>query len=136
MTSATDTTNTAEQPYTYGTWVTSTDGTVRVSFDHIGEGFEGDYDETDPDDAPLLRLDVEVAAQHSDKVWGEETDDPNWVYPSDGSICTQVNMDTTDDATLRDLLAYAAASLSEAVTSGTTSVKSEMDRLSYLPVKR
>lgn len=29
-----------------------------VSLEYIGEGFSGDYDENNPEDAPLLRLDV------------------------------------------------------------------------------
>jgi hypothetical protein len=38
--------------------VYSEDGLVRVDLDWEGEGIDGDYDGTDPDDVPLLRYGV------------------------------------------------------------------------------
>lgn len=117
-------------------WFYSANGLARACFTDIGEGYEGDYDASDPDDAPLYRLDVNVAAAYAEQTWAEETDDPAWVYPSDGSICTHVEIDAHDPAVLIDLLTYAADAVAEALTSGTTSVKKAMDALSYLPTKR
>ena len=34
-----------------------TDGYWRIVAEYIGEGYSGDYDEEDPDDAPLMRYD-------------------------------------------------------------------------------
>lgn len=105
------------------------DGPVKVSFDYIGEGVSGDYDPEDPSDVALLRLDVLVSAECG--YGGEETDDPAWLYPQDGSICTQV-AEGDDERIRMDVLAYAAAVLRTAVETG-GSVKHVMDRLSYLP---
>lgn len=33
-------------------------GPIKVELTYIGEGYGGDYDPTDPDDAPLYRVDV------------------------------------------------------------------------------
>lgn len=126
-----------DKPYADDEWFYSDNGQARACFTDLGEGYEGDYDETDPDDAPLYRLDVNVAAEHSDAVRGEEVDgEPEWVYPADGSICTQVVIENHGPEELIALLVYAANRIADAVTSGTTSVKGAMDSLSYLPTKR
>ncbi len=41
---------------------TLTMGNVRVDLVYIGEGYDGDYDPSDPTDKPLLRMDVYVHA--------------------------------------------------------------------------
>lgn len=58
-----------------------------VSFCHIGEGYNGDYDPEDEDDKPLLRVDVLVSERYKFQLWCEDAE-PGWVYPDDGSICT------------------------------------------------
>jgi hypothetical protein len=40
-------------------------GKVRVSLQWIGEGYEGDYDSDNPDDAQLLRLDAADLTKHA-----------------------------------------------------------------------
>lgn len=129
-------TNTPSDTYIDNTYVTSDDGKVRACFIYIGEGYNGEFDETDPDDAALYRLDIEVSAGYADKTWAEPTDDPDWVYPAGGSICTSVEMDKVDNATCLDLLGYAANQVAEALATDTNSVKDLMDDLSYLPTKR
>lgn len=137
MASANSTTHPANRkPYADDEWFYSDNGQARACFTDIGEGYEGDYDETDPDDAPLYRLDVHVSAEHMEAVRGEETDEPEWVYPADGSICTNVIIENYGPEELVDLLIYAANSVADAVASGTASVKGTMDALSYLPAKR
>ena len=41
-------------------FVESSNETFMVSLTYAGEGYEGDYDETDPEDEPLLRVDLYV----------------------------------------------------------------------------
>ena len=69
-----------------------TRGDVMIEWVNLGEGYDGDYDEENPDDVNLLRFDV------SKKVNGE------WVEVEDGSYCTQVPARTNHD-TLRRILA-------------------------------
>jgi hypothetical protein len=52
---------------------------IRVSFEDIGEGWNGDYDPEDPTDEPLLRFTV------------TDTSEPNEVEPRSVSWCTAVN---------------------------------------------
>jgi len=57
----------------------SKDKKRRVVIEWIGEGWNGDYDEEDIHDEPLLRFDVQ------DKINGE------WETLDNGSYCTAVN---------------------------------------------
>lgn len=58
---------------------------IRVSFSYIGEGYNGDYDSTDPEDAPLLRFDVEQMSFATEE----------WQYLE--SRCTCIPVDSSDD---------------------------------------
>jgi hypothetical protein len=104
------------------------DGPVRVMFTYIGEGYSGDFDPSDPEDKPLLRLDVNV---REDAYEGEPTGDDDWVYPRDGSICTSVTVETTSEQQER-YLRIAAARL-RSVVEHNDSVSNEVSNLSYLP---
>jgi hypothetical protein len=79
--------------------VFSEDGLVRVDLDWEGEGINGDYDGTDPDDVPLLRYGISrkftkdcrddrfyylTGEQYEGRQIGE------WCYVEDGSYCTQL----------------------------------------------
>lgn len=120
--------------YVDGTWVEAPGGKVRACFEYIGEGYNGDYDETDPTDAPLYRLDINVAAEYAEATYAEDIDDdPDWFYPADGSICTAVRMDDIDEETALILLGYAAETIDTTLLLGGGSVKGAMDRLSLLP---
>jgi hypothetical protein len=57
--------------FTHGKW--------KLSWEHIGEGFRGDYDEDDRDDIPLLRADLTFD--------GKELQDSSYctLFPSDSS---------------------------------------------------
>lgn len=71
---------------------------LQLALEWIGEGFEGDYDEEDPDDAPLLRL----TALYRES--GE------WEQVEDASYCTVI--DARSD---RELLSKALPLLFERV---------------------
>lgn len=44
----------------------------RVSLIYIGEGCCGDYDETNPDDEPYLRIDIETKNPCDKRCWNDE----------------------------------------------------------------
>lgn len=67
----------------------SADGKVKVVLEDIGEGKDGDYDPSDPDDKPLLRFTV---YRRGEREW-EELDD--------SSYCTQIPVTTEKDEQLR-----------------------------------
>lgn len=104
-------------------------GDVRVTFVDLGEGAGGEYDATDPNDTALLRLDCNVRAGLGYD--GEDAGD-GWVYPDQGSICTQVPVDSPGELEAA-LLQYAGAVLDHGVRHGRVSVKRMMDWLSWLP---
>ena len=49
---------------------------VKVTLEYTGEGWYGDYDPEDPEDTPLLRMDVYRYIEDE------------WVYVEDSSYCT------------------------------------------------
>ena len=82
--------------------VYSEDGLVRVDIDWEGEGVDGDYDGTDPDDVPLLRYNVSrkfTADCRDDRFYyltGEQYEGREigeWCYVEDSSYCTQLRID-------------------------------------------
>jgi hypothetical protein len=74
----------------------SDDGRVKVAWVDLGEGFDGDYDEDDEDDTPLLRYDAYVlmADENSDEYSVEfshqDLSGRLWGQKSDSSFCTGV----------------------------------------------
>lgn len=82
-------------------YVYSEDGLVRVDLDWIGEGIDGDYDENDPQDVPLLRFGVSRKFTNDcrddrfyDLTGGHEEDYEigEWCDVEDGSYCTQLSV--------------------------------------------
>ena len=71
------------------------DDVIKVEFIDIGEGYNGDYDPEDPEDAELLRFDVYIQRDCSDDKLGE--DDDEWVEVEDSSYCTYIHADTDKD---------------------------------------
>jgi len=77
---------------------------LRVEWVELGEGYDGDYDENDPEDEELLRFDVYVRIHPDD-------DNPEWEYHGgfiaddgtkwsgvkDGSYCTRVPASTSEE---------------------------------------
>lgn len=89
---------------------------VCVTLEHIGEGFDGDYDPANREDCPLVRFSVMIA-------------NPMWEPVDDGSCCTLL------DARLpRSVLRKAAKTILgdvyDAVIAG-YSIKKACDRLSW-----
>ena len=60
-------------------------GNYKAEFIDIGEGYNGEYDPTDPNDVALLRFDV------------YELVDGEWETIDDTSYCTAMPVDTPDD---------------------------------------
>lgn len=96
----------------------SRDGLVRVEFINLGEGFDGDYDPTDPEDVNLLRFDSAVRLDGSSAdERGLEAIDETWGLKADGSYCTYIPADTDPD-TLLALARLIADRLAEALGNG------------------
>lgn len=67
------------------TILTAEDDVIRVEFITLGEGYYGDYDPDDPDDAELIRFDVYAKGLYRE---GE------WAMVEDASYCTTLEVDT------------------------------------------
>ena len=68
------------------------DDVIKVEFVNIGEGYNGDYDPEDPEDAELLRFDVYIQRDCPDDELDE--DDDGWMEVDDSSYCTLIKADT------------------------------------------
>ena len=68
------------------TYLELIDGDVKVTLEHIGDGWSGDYNEDDPDDDPILRFDV---YKRVDDYCGSE-----WEPVDNGSYCTRLKTTT------------------------------------------
>lgn len=60
-------------------------GNIKLTWEYVGEGYCGDYDEIDPCDRPLLRF----------SMWYWE--DGDWSELEDSSYCTGLLTDTDPD---------------------------------------
>lgn len=95
------------EPLGVDEWVVREDLGVRVSFTDIGEGYFGEHDEDDPDDAALLRLDVQVRGNHPHAATDDEADADEggtWYWAQgDSSLCTNIRRDHATPEQLRRL---------------------------------
>lgn len=91
---------------------------VRIEFEHIGEGWNGDHDVDDPDDEPLLRLTItDLKTKDSE-------------FPGDNvqhSYCTAINSDKVN----REALQAFANELAAEFTAGVKSWKRRCQELSW-----
>jgi hypothetical protein len=62
------------------------EGKVKVTLSYLEEGWNGDYNEDDPSDTPLFRMDV--FAHRSLKNENAEDDGKEWLWMNDSSYCT------------------------------------------------
>lgn len=65
---------------------------VKVEWVNLGEGWDGDYDESDPNDVNLLRFDVSRLEENGE-----------WSEVPDGSYCTQIPANTSTEILKRGL---------------------------------
>lgn len=72
--------------------------TIKITWEYIGEGMDGDYNPDDPNDVKLLRF----------YICKEDID--GWIEVDDGSFCTRMPIDTP-----RHLLAHGLKCIWEAV---------------------
>lgn len=73
-------------------------GDVKIELEDIGEGYGGDYNESDPDDEPLLRFSCYVRGELLERYRKQspyQIDGDNglneWVSLSDASYCTRLS---------------------------------------------
>lgn len=95
-------------------------GNVKVEWVELGEGLDGDYDETNPEDEELLRFDVSVLINNE------------WVEKENASYCTCFPVNATveqKEEGLQILLNEFAETLSEDVT---LSVKGKAEEMSWI----
>ena len=93
---------------------------VRVVLEHIGEGYSGDYDPADPDDAELVRFTVEQL------VAGD------WQPVECGSYCTHL-LATASPGVLAPAAAAIADAVEEPLRAG-EAIKARCEALSWLCV--
>lgn len=92
--------------------------TYEVVFEYIGEGFHGEYDDKDPDDKALWRLDLIDGN-------GEQVDGCSW--------CTKLGVDEVSDPDqLHRIGVWIAARASKAMVEQDVSVGRLWDGLSHL----
>ena len=91
-------------------------GDFRVVWEWIGEGYEGDYNESDPDDVPLLRFSC------------DKKEDGEWEGLSDASYCTHMPITSSVE-----LLAQGAGIILEVIKKA--SYKRRLQELSWLSPK-
>ena len=61
-------------------------GNIKLVWEHLGEGQEGDYDPTDPTDQPLLRF----------SIFWRENESAEWEELGDSSYCTGLVTNTPE----------------------------------------
>lgn len=90
----------------------------RVTFENIGEGYNGDYNENDPTDQPLLRFSCEKKVGRS------------WEWMEDASYCTCLP-DTTSKKKLEGYSKRIVKCLEDTDAKG-ESYRHELERFSWL----
>ncbi len=74
---------------------------IRVEWDELGEGLNGDYDEHDLNDVELLRFSVYL---HKDRFkptpYDDEPNEDGWWTAQDSSFCTRVPITATAEQRL------------------------------------
>ena len=99
-------------------------GDRKVEWVDLGEGWNGDYDPSDPDDQALIRFDVLELT----KVEGLFSERPEleWKPIDDASYCTQMPADSSDDILRR------GAEIIMNETYGKSNIKKICEELSWM----
>jgi hypothetical protein len=88
------------------------EGDILIELESLGEGYNGFYNEDDPEDTPLLRFSCYVKGQLRAKYLERPflltdrspmTDPREWVQIEDGSYCTSIP-ENTDPEDLKKVL--------------------------------
>jgi len=110
--------------------LTLTDGTVLVEFTDLGEGWDGDYQENDPNDTSLLRFDVSVHRNLTVAHDRCEDNGTEWLPVQDASYCTQMPVDT-DVTVLEKALRHIMSEVRDPLKAG-HSIKRLCEKLSWI----
>ena len=103
---------------------------VKVMFEWIGEGLQGDYDDDDPNDIPLLRFDVFAHESLGNENAEDSMIEDGWGFMLDSSYCTQMPIDTDSDI-ITKALKHIMIEVSEEVING-YSIKKLCEKLSWI----
>ena len=98
-------------------------GNRKVEWVDLGEGWNGDYNPSDPEDTPLLRFDILQTPEEAEPDWENFG---NWEQIDDASYCTQMPADSSE-ADLR----HGAWIIMDA-TYGKTNIKKICEELSWI----
>lgn len=93
---------------------------VRVELEHIGEGYNGDYDPDDPNDRQLLRFTVSV-----------RDEDGEWQQVDDASYCTELTVNLSAEKA-QQVLTFIMSEVYDDVVGG-NSIKKRCEMLSWVP---
>ena len=110
---------------------------IKIELENIGEGWNGDYDDSDPSDDSLLRFSCYVKGELRQKFLdtnqyglddrNDFTDNTEWIGVSDASYCTRLSSNISievQDRALQILMNELAGPISK--TYGIKSAASEM----------
>jgi len=98
----------------------SESGNIRVTLEYIDEGWCGEYDENDPNDAPLLRFSVDQKVDASYE----------WSGVENASYCTRIPIDT--DRAVLDRIGQHILRQVEDPLSNDYSIKRLCEKLSWI----
>jgi len=104
------------------------DGDVKVQFEYIGEGLEGDYT-GEEDDVPFMRFYI-FEKSYCDDGGGTDHPDWNWVEVDSGSYCTRVPIDTPKEI-LEKMVKYILNNVKDIIASN-RSIRHKASELSWI----
>jgi len=109
-----------------------------IELEDIGEGWNGDYNEEDPEDEPLLRFtcyrkrlpeDTEKDIQNIGDLSFLDINNEQWISISDGSYCTRLSANLPEEEQ-KQALEILMTNLQSAIESG--HVKKLAERMSWI----
>lgn len=95
-------------------------GNVKVELEYCGEGYGGDYDESNPNDERLMRF----------SVFGRENESADWEYIGDSSYCTLFPVSAPDEIKNHALHVIMATVYNKAAVG--ESIKKVCEQLSHI----
>ena len=98
-------------------------GNVKVEWVELGEGLDGDYDETNPEDEELLRFDVSVLINNE------------WVEVENASYCTRFPVNATIEEKEKGLILLLNAFYPILSNDVEASVKRKAEEMSWISLE-